>query len=613
MTQAAIEIDSEAARLRTLLERAGQHAKRGELDRATALYEAILEVQPTHFEALHLSGVVALKAGNAARAVELMKRSIAVDARKAVAHFNLGVALRALGRLEDALASYEEAIARNPRLAAALNNRGLILTDLGRFDAALASFDRATAILEGFAEGHFNRGVVYQKLRRPDLALASYERAIELRPDFADAHFNRGDALRLLGRIEEAAASYEAAVAANPAHVAALVNRGNLLKNQGRPEAALASYDRALALEPTDVEAHLNRGVLLHESNRLKEAIAAYDRALVLRPGFAAAIQYRGYARLATGDYETGWADLEARWRNEHGPIAGARRLFEQPLWLGQVALAGKRILLHGEQGLGDTLQFCRYAKSLADRGATVILEVPEPLVGLLGSLDGVAQLVPYGDLLPPFDLHCPLMSLPLAFRTTLSTIPACVPYLAADRRKVLEWSQRLGERRRLRVGLVWSGGFRPQQPELWPVNRRRNIPLAKLAPLAHTDAQFFSLQKGDAAEAELAGLIAQGWNGPQLTDHSSLLTDFSDTAALVEQLDLVIAVDTSTAHLAGALGKPVWILNRFDSCWRWLLDRTDSPWYPTVRLYRQDRPGDWDSVVQRVRVDLDDLARSRA
>jgi len=242
-----------------------------------------------------------------------------------------------------------------------------------------------------------------------------------------------------------------------------------------------------------------------------------------------------------------------------------------------------------------------------------VILEVPEPLVGLLGSLDGVAQLVPYGDLLPPFDLHCPLMSLPLAFRTTLSTIPACVPYLAADRRKVLEWSQRLGERRRLRVGLVWSGGFRPQQPELWPVNRRRNIPLAKLAPLAHTDAQFFSLQKGDAAEAELAGLIAQGWNGPQLTDHSSLLTDFSDTAALVEQLDLVIAVDTSTAHLAGALGKPVWILNRFDSCWRWLLDRTDSPWYPTVRLYRQDRPGDWDSVVQRVRVDLDDLARSRA
>ena len=274
-------------------------------------------------------------------------------------------------------------------------------------------------------------------------------------------------------------------------------------------------------------------------------------------------------------------------------------------MWLGDGTLAGKTILLHCEQGLGDSLQFCRYTTLVARLGARVVLEVPPALRNLFAALDGVAELVVLGDPLPHFDCHCPLMSLPLAFGTTLTTIPADAPYLRADAAKVLRWRQRLGERRRPRVGLVWSGGFRPDQPELWAVNSRRNVPLSMLASLAGLALDFYSLQKGQPAEAELARLTASGWDGPHIADVSAELGDFSDTAALIEALDLVVSVDTSTAHLTGALGKPVWILNRFDTCWRWLLDRTDSPWYPTARLYRQPTAGDWGAVLAQVRADL--------
>jgi hypothetical protein len=228
----------------------------------------------------------------------------------------------------------------------------------------------------------------------------------------------------------------------------------------------------------------------------------------------------------------------------------------------------------------------------------------------LLAGLEGVDRIVVQGDTPPEFDFQCPLMSLPLAFQTTLSSIPADIPYLRSCEEKSLYWREKLGNgQQRLRVGLVWSGGFRHDQPELWAVNKRRNIPLVKLAALKHPDVEFYSLQKGQPAESELSDAISGGWNGPPIADHTSLLHDFSDTAALIENLDLVISVDTSTAHLAAAMGKPVWILNRFDTCWRWLLDRTDSPWYPTVRLYRQERREDWDAVVGNIRRDLALLA----
>ncbi len=335
---------------------------------------------------------------------------------------------------------------------------------------------------------------------------------------------------------------------------------------------------------------------MLAELGRDVEAIAAYEAGLALKPGWPEAVYYTGAARLQLGDFERGFAGYEARTalrgRRGVGEVA-----FAEPAWRGDAPLAGKTILLHSEQGLGDTLQFCRYASRLKAEGARVILQVEAPLARLLSTLDGVDRVLVKGEPLPAFDLHASIMSLPFACRTTLQTVPAEVPYLRVEADAVAEWRRRLGPATRPRVGLVWSGGPAPERSDL----DRRNIPLRLLAPLAGADVDFVSLQKGEAAERELADAVAAGWDGPAMLDVAADLHDFADTAALVQTLDLVITVDTSTAHLAGALGKPVWILNRFDNCWRWMRDRADSPWYPTARLFRQKDFGDWGPVVDEV------------
>jgi tetratricopeptide (TPR) repeat protein len=516
------------------------------------------------------------------------------------------------GELAEAQSLCEEILRNEPQNLTALRFAGLMAIQSGEPQRALNYVDQALALEPDDAPTCYNQGVALERLHRLQQALASYQRALRLRPGYAEAHYNRGNVLRQLDRLEEAVVSYDAAITVRPAHAAAWVNRGNALRNLGQSELALASYAQALALDPTDAEVHCNRGVLLYERNQPGAAIECFQQAITLRPDFAAAFQNRGYAFLLAGDLIDGWADHEWRWKNDALPLGRLQRRFERPLWLGRETLSGQRILLHGEQGLGDTLQFCRYAPLVAALGATVILEVPATLVSLLRSLAGITQVVAGGEPLPPFDYHCPLMSLPLAFGTTLSTVPAEVPYLQSDAGKVRHWKERLGAAGRLRVGLVWSGGLRPNQPQLWYVNRRRNIPLAALAPLRHPQMDFYSLQKGEPAESELTALLACGWQGPRLHDFTAELRDFSDTAALVENLDLILTVDTAAAHLAGALGKPVWIMNRFDGCWRWLLNRSDSPWYPTARLYRQERPGDWAGVVERVRLDLQQLLERR-
>jgi hypothetical protein len=310
------------------------------------------------------------------------------------------------------------------------------------------------------------------------------------------------------------------------------------------------------------------------------------------------------------GHFEHGWRLHE--WRKKL-PEPIAARSYSQHLWLGEEDIAGKILFIWPEQGFGDTIQFCRYAKLAEARGAKVVMSVQQPLRGLLQTISPTIQIIGPDEVPTDFDYHCPLMSLPLAFRTVLSNIPANIPYLKCDIEKSLFWKQKLGEKHKLRVGLVWSGGFRPNQPELWSVNNRRNIPLPKLSALNNPAIEFYSLQKGQPAESELGELMLSNWGGPHIADFANALSDFSDTAALVENLDLIISVDTSTAHLAGALGKPVWILNRFDSEWRWLLDRVDSPWYPSVRLYRQEKAGDWDTVVQRIKMDLMPVASAAA
>jgi tetratricopeptide (TPR) repeat protein len=574
--------------------------QQGRFAEAEQIYRDVLQQHPKSFEAMHLLGVIALQIRKPQQAVELIGKAIALNPAVPTAHCNLGAALTALQRHAEALASFDRAIALKADLADAHGNRAAALIALKQYEQAISSCDKALALKPEYPEAHNNRAHALNALKRHEEAVASCDAAIALRPNYPEAHNNRGNALNALARHTEAVANYDKAIAFAPKYAEAYNNRGNALYHLGRAEDAAASYELAIAIRPDYAEAYNNRANALTSLHRCGPALASYDQAIALKPDYAEASFNKSVLLLLMGRLAEGWRLYEWR-KKKANPIAA--RDYPQPLWLGEADLTGKTILLTEEQGLGDTIQFCRYATLVARRGARVILEVPPQLARLAASLPGVAQIVETGRPLPAFDLHCPLLSLPLAFKTELATIPAATPYLKADPDQSKAWRDRLGARTKLRVGLVWSGGIRPNQPV--SVNQRRNIPLAKFAALKNPNVAFYSLQKGQPGEAELADLTHNRWNGPDIVDLTGAIGDFSDTAAFIDNLDLVITVDTAAAHLAGALGKPVWILNRFDTDWRWLLERTDSPWYPTAKLYRQDTAGDWDRVLQRVQTDL--------
>ena len=380
-------------------------------------------------------------------------------------------------------------------------------------------------------------------------------------------------------------------------------NLGAVLTHLRRAAEAEPMLRLAARLAPDAPEAHFNLGAALHDLRRLREADAAYRESLRLRPDFADAHNNRAYSLLLAGRYAEGWREYEWRWKTKH--MAGGVRGFAAPLWMGE-PLEGRTLLLHAEQGLGDTLQFCRYAPLIAGAGK-LIIEVQPPLKRLMASLPGAIEVVARGEPLPAFDLHCPLMSLPLALDETHGAIPAAIPYLGADPDAAARWRQRLAGFATPRVGLVWAGNSHLGFPEFAAVDARRSVTLAAMAPLAEVPGvSFVSLQKG-APSAQ----AADPPDGMVLGDFTAELNDFADTAALIDGLDLVISVDTSVAHLAGAMGKPVWVLNRYDTCWRWLLNRNNSPWYPTLRLFRQPSPADWDSVMRNVAKALGDLVSS--
>jgi tetratricopeptide (TPR) repeat protein len=587
--------------------------RQGDLLQARRIYEEILLAEPRHFDALHLLGVAAAASGEFAKAVELIGKAIQFNPGSPLAHYNRGAALLDSGQWQAAVISFDRAIALKGDYAEAHYNRGRALTELRQWAEALASCDRAISLEPTHSDAHLIRGIVLAQRYLPGEAIASFDMAIRLKGDFAAAHWNRANVLCSQRHWEAALAGFDRAIALQPGYAEAHANRAVALYEMQRLDESLESSDRAIALKPEYVEAHCNRGSVLMAQRLLAAALSSYDQGLKINPEWAPGHTSRALALLLAGDYERGWAENEWRWKDPTGFVMRENRSFQQSRWLGNGSLSGKTILLYGEQGFGDTIQFCRYVPLVAQLGARVILEVPRPLAPLLGRLRGVSQLVVQGGALPSFDLFCPLLSLPLALKTTLASVPAQVPYLAAGEHRRRLWRDKLGERRRPRIGLVWSGGFRAAQPELWSVNERRNIPLAKFAALKGFDADFYSLQKGEPAESEFAQVLAHGWDGPRIENLAGEVGDFADSAAFIEQLDLVISVDTAVAHLAGALAKPVWILNRFDGCWRWLLDRDDSPWYPTARLYRQKQPGDWDSVMTQVARDLDRrLAESR-
>ncbi len=652
------------ADLADMLRRASTHHQRGQLREAETLYRDIIAAQPDHFDALHLYGVLMHQRGQQAEALRLIGQALAANARSGPAHSNRGLVLAVLERHDEALASYDAAIALKPDYAEALNNRGNTLRALRRTDEALASFERALALRPGYPQALNNRGNALIELGRFAQALASYDQALALRPDYIDALINRAGALRRLDRPADALASYAGALAIDGKRVDALIGQGNLLhalgrfaealasfervlairpdyaeilNNRGnalwclrRPAEALMSYDAALALKPDYPQAHNNRGNALLDLNRPADALASFDAALARKPDYADALVNRGNALgslnraaealasferaisidpdlaeahwnkgllcLSLGDFAAGWRGYE--WR--HRRADAVPRDFAQPQWRGE-DLRGKTILLHAEQGFGDTIQFVRYLPMVAGLGGKIILEVPDSLMPLLGAVEGVAALVSRADALPGFDLHCPLLSLPLAFGTTLTTIPAPAQYLRVPTERIEKWRARLTGAAAPRIGLVWSG--KPTHMN----DHNRSIALARLAPLlAVPGCQFVSLQR-EYREADLATLD----NFPALLRLEHELADFADTAAAVAQLDLVIAVDSAVAHLAGAMGKPVWILLPRVPDWRWMLDREDTPWYPSARLFRQPAIDDWDSAIARLAGELAGIAKT--
>ncbi len=579
--------------------RAADAHRAGRLDEAEAAYAEILRGNPAHAAALHQLGLLRHQKGRAAEAFGLIEAALKITPEAAPVLSNGAVVLQSLKRYPEALAMLDRALAANPGFATAHGNRGLVLRAMGRHAEAIESFDRAVESQPGAVDLLSHRAHSLFALDRHAEAERAYRHVLGMQPASALLHWCLGNTLLALKRFGDALASFDAALALDPNYAEALLNRGNTLSALHRDDAAIAAYDRALAARPEFPEALSNRGNSLLELGRFDEAVASCDRAIALRPDYAQAHWNRSLIRLLQGELAEGFGEYEWRWkRAEIAPFAPS---FQQPLWDGKSSLKGKTILLHAEQGLGDTIQFLRYVPFVAARGARIVLEVQSSLEQWLTALPppypspqaggGVAQVVAQGDDRPAFDVHCPLLSLPLAFATTLDTIPADVPYLSVPPDQTEGARKRLPAGRPL-VGLAWSGN--PDNKGDW----KRSVPLADLVPLLSLPGlRFVSLQY-DVREADQATL-ANCTDIVRLPDDAA---DFAETAAVVANLDLVVTVDTAMAHLAGALGKRVFVLLPPVPDWRWLLGRDDSPWYPTARLFRRRDGETWETVVDRVR-----------
>jgi tetratricopeptide (TPR) repeat protein len=599
-----------------------QHHQSGRLAEAEALYRRLLAHDPHHADSLHLLGVVALQTGRPSDAVRFIGQAIASNDKIAAYHSNFGLALTELGRLDEALASHQRALARQPNYPEALCNLGMVLAKLRRPDEAMAAYRQSLTLEAKQPQTLYNLASLLAEQGQLQAAARCYRQALALRPNYFEAYNNLGIVLGHLGQTAEAAACYREAIALRPDHPNAYSNLGTALMEQGQSEPdpdrvrngqmacdseqSCESVRRTIGGAASSGREHWSaanaRQMAVPGAFPVRlsdQAVACYQQALALAPNHAEAHYNLGRALLARGDFSAGWQEFEWRWQTQ--ALLSARRLFQQPQWSGGLG-GGRTLLIHAEQGYGDTLQFCRYASLAADSGWRVIMEVPKALVGVLSTLRGVACVVAHGERLPVFDQHCPMLSLPLAFGTTLASIPSAVPYLQANDQQAASWGAQIdatassGATQDLRMGLVWAGNPRRDAPALAAIDRRRSLDPILLAPLFDIPGWLvFSLQKsGPPAPAHFP-----------IIDMMSKIADFADTAALISHLDLVISVDTSVAHLAAALGKPVWLLDRFDPCWRWLSGRRDSPWYPTLRIYRQPRPGDWRSVVAEVAEDL--------
>ena len=565
------------------------HAHRaGQLDEAAPLYQEALAINPIHTEALHYFGVLQHQRRNHAAAADLLDHALELDPTNAACWSNRGLVAAALGLHEEARRCYWQALQFQPDFPDARNNLGVTLQAQGELEGAVHQYRQALALNSSMLDAHLNLGTALARLDRYDEALACYEQALSLDPYSADAHFNAGNALTAKGDSAAAIVRFRRALELRPGFANAHVNLGSAVGKLGNYAEAEQQYRYAVALKPNPTNL-VCLGGSLGAQGRLDEEEVFYRRALELDPGYVDAHQNLAWTLLKRGDYAQGWAEFAKRWRpQDYAAIA----VEDVPEWHGE-PLEGRAILLVGDQGFGDQMQFLRFARVLEKLGATVDVCVREPLLPLAQQVPGVHRAWSIGKAEGRYDFWVPLMSVPSCVGTELSTIPADVPYLFADDARMHAWRERVetaaGSRRK--IGLVWAGS------PTFGNDRYRSMRFEDLAPLRELEGvAWFSLQKGPS-ETQLADAP------PDFRPHdfTADLHDFTDTAALVMNLDLVIAVDTGVAHLTGALGKPVWVMLPANSDWRWLEHRSDSPWYPNARLFRQAVLGDWTPVVEGV------------
>lgn len=595
VSRRALELDPTIKE--AVLNYAGCEVVIGDMKKAISLLEVLLKQEPYYPPGMLLIASACYLDGQKERAIEIFETLRRKGFNCTGFFIDEAEDFLSQGRLDRASLLLEAAIKTeniSADTAGVFNKLGEAFKREGQIEDAIASFEKAVGIKPDFPEAHYNLGCVYNKVKRHKEAIACYREALRHKPEFAEAGYNMGIAFQELGMDEEAIVCYRATLAQNPALAEPYMNLGSLQQKKGENDAAMESFREAIRLRPDSAEAWCSQGSLFKSMRRYEEALDSFRRAIAIDADLAEAHWNLATLLLMRGDYEQGWK--EYAWRSRVRGLEGIHRKYEEPLWQGE-DIAGRTILIHTEQGMGDAIQFIRYVRLVAEKGAKVIVEGPGELAGLFSGVAGVHDFISRGNPLPMVDLQCPLMTLPLLFKTTIATIPKEVPYISVDGGLLRKWRDRIGAGQgKVRVGLVWSGN--PQHEE----DKKRSLPFSTLSRLTGLrTAEFFSLQKGPAA-AE----VKTSPNGIEFVDYSEELEDFTDTAALIANLDLIISVDTAVAHLAGAIGKTVWTLLPFTPDWRWMLDREDSPWYPSMKLFRQLSEGDWEGVLSRVRAELE-------
>ena len=623
-----------------LLKEAFQFFKNGDLQSAKTIFAQVLELAPDNFDCLYLYAALSMQEENFLLAKTLLSEAVKVRSDNIDALFNLAVVFEKMDDAEQSLTTYDALLAIQPKHLKALYNKASLLAKKGFLENALNNLEQVLEIDPNLDIAHKNYVEIkkqlqiqqrifeqsnnaahqlasqnFEKLHNIGLthfskkdfknAIDFFKQALRLKPNSLEANHNLAIALERTGCLNEALAHYKDALQINSESSSTLNNIGNVYRELGLLEKSRDSLLTAIKINPDYAEAFNNLGWTHYCLRQFQEANGCFKKALEINPNLVETKYNLGLSQLMQGDFENGWINYEYRTQQ---PNYKKRQLpLDRPQWHGSESIDKKIIYIHSEQGLGDTFQFSRYLRLLADCGAKILFEPGVALLPLFQDQDYPVQLIKPGDVIPKYDFHCPLMSLPLAFKTTLETIPNITPYIHPNEDKERYWSERLSKISGPKVGLVWNGGFRANQPELWEVNNRRNIPFELLSQINISHIQFFSLQKGVEAEQILSNIKSQYWPDHMQNFHNftSELYDFSDTAALIANLDLVISVDTSTAHLAGAMNKPVWILNRHDNCWRWLESGEQSHWYPSAKLYRKKYTEGWENIVQQARQDL--------